>query len=60
MKLNGYTQKELAMRAGCTEAAMSRYINDLRTPNVEMLINIAIALGVTADELLNLNMEEKI
>ena len=48
MIYNGYTQKQLAMRSGCTESAMSRYIRNERTPSIRILKNIAIALGVTA------------
>lgn len=32
MKQYGYTQKELAAEVGVTEATMSRYINNSRTP----------------------------
>lgn len=52
MKKNGYTQKQLAMRSGCTECAISRYINNKREPSIKILKNLAIALGVTVDELL--------
>jgi transcriptional regulator with XRE-family HTH domain len=51
MKDNGYTQKQLAMRSGCTESAISRYVNNERTPRVKILKRLAIALGVTIDEL---------
>lgn len=52
MKANGYTQKQLAMRSGCTECAISRYVNNEREPRIKILKNLAIALGVTVDELL--------
>ena len=52
MKKNYYTQKELAIRSKCTEAAISRYVNNERTPNAWTLIHLALALGVTVDELL--------
>ena len=52
MKINYYTQKELAIRAGCTESAISRYIKGEREPAVRILKNLAIALGVTVDELI--------
>lgn len=51
MKENGYTQKQLAMRSGCTESAISRYIRNQRTPSIRVLKNLAVALGVTVDEL---------
>ena len=52
MKYNGYTQKQLAMRSQCTESAISRYISNEREPSIKILKNLAIALGVTVDELL--------
>ena len=51
MKENGYTQKELAIRAGCTESAISRYVRDERTPSIRVLKNLAIALGVTVNDI---------
>lgn len=51
MKKNGYTQKELAMRAGCAESAISKYTNNKRNPSIRLMKNLAIALGVTLDEL---------
>lgn len=52
MKENGYTQKQLAMRLQCTQAAISRYVSNEREPSVRILKNLAIALGVTVDELI--------
>lgn len=51
MKKNGYTQKELAMRAGCAESAISKYTNNKRDPSIRLMKRLAIALGVTLDEL---------
>ena len=51
MKENGYTQKELAIRAGCTESAISRYVRNERTPSIRVLKNLAIALGVTINDI---------
>jgi predicted transcriptional regulator len=53
MKENGYTQKQLAMRAQCTESAISKYVNNEREPNIRILKNLSIALGVTVDELIS-------
>ena len=52
MKENGYTQKQLAMRSGCTESAISRYVRNERTPSIRIMKNLAIALGVTVGELM--------
>lgn len=43
------TQEELARRLGITQAALSRYENDLREPDEDMLERLGDALGVTAD-----------
>lgn len=37
LKNNGLTQKELADKVGCTEAAMSRYINGKRNPKGQVI-----------------------
>ena len=52
MEHNGYTQRQLAMRSCCTEASISRYVNNERTPSLKILKRLAIALGVTVDDLL--------
>jgi transcriptional regulator with XRE-family HTH domain len=52
MKENGYTQNQLAIRADCTESAISYYINNKREPCLRILARIAIALGVSVDTLL--------
>lgn len=43
------TQEELAGRLGITQAALSRYENDLREPDEEMVEKLGQALGVTGD-----------
>lgn len=43
----GLTQEELAEAAQVTQAALSRYENDLRAPEPEVLARLATALGVT-------------
>ena len=40
MEHNGYTQKQLALRSQCTEAAISRYVHDERKPNYKTLHNL--------------------
>jgi Zn-dependent peptidase ImmA (M78 family) len=46
-RARGLTQEELCAMAGVTQAAMSRYENDQRTPDGEVLDRIAEALGVS-------------
>lgn len=52
MKSNGLSQKELAIKAGVTESAMSYYAKGERTPRSDVLTRIAKALGTTTDYLL--------
>ena len=46
------TQKDLAARAGVTEAAISHYLKGDRTPRASVLTRIAEALGSTTDYLM--------
>ena len=52
IKMRRMTQKELAEKAGVTEAAMSHYIKGDRTPRSSVLSRIASALGTTSDFLM--------
>ena len=45
------SQKMLAKKTGMTEASISRYIKDERSPNLKALLKITDALGCTIDEL---------
>ncbi|MFC7572001.1 helix-turn-helix domain-containing protein [Klenkia terrae] len=51
-RAGGWTQGEIAERAGVTQATLSRWEHDLRTPSDEDLRSIAAAVGVTPDILL--------
>jgi len=46
-RAQGLTQAELAEKAGITQAALSRYENDLREPEVDALQRLAAVFGVT-------------
>ncbi|NMR20470.1 ImmA/IrrE family metallo-endopeptidase [Cellulomonas fimi] len=46
-RARGLTQDELSRAAEVTQAALSRYEHDLRTPEPEVLGRLALALGVT-------------
>ena len=52
MEKRHMNQKELALRAGVTEASISRYLNGKRRMSVETLFHISIALGTTMDGLM--------
>lgn len=45
----GMTQKDLAEKAGVSQAAVARWEDDTRSPASKSLMRIAAALGVTAD-----------
>lgn len=52
LKARRITQKELAAKAGITEAAISHYIKGDRTPRSAVLSRIATALNTTSDYLM--------
>lgn len=52
IKERGMTQVELAQRSGVSEAAISRYINGERVPDVFTLDKIACVLNCTIDDFL--------
>ena len=56
---NNYTQKELAIRSGCTPWSISRYINNVHVPGIKVMQRIATALGVTVDELRNIDLQRR-
>ena len=53
LKRRNMTQKDLAMKASVTEAAMSHYLKGDRTPRASVLARITDALGTSSDYLLN-------
>ncbi|MCD8008102.1 MAG: helix-turn-helix domain-containing protein [Clostridiales bacterium] len=52
MKERQMTQKELAIKAGVTEAAVSHYIKGDRCPRSSVLARLANVLGTTSDYLM--------
>ena len=48
----GYSQEELAKATGITQAALSHWENDKRTPNITFCIQLADFYGITVDELI--------
>ena len=47
------TQREVALKSGITESALSHYIKGDRTPHAKVLAKIAKTLDTTIDYLLN-------
>ena len=58
-KEKGYTQVELATRMGIAQTLVSDYERDKFRPHAEMIIRFAVALEVSADELLGLTEPKK-
>lgn len=52
LEKNNMSQKELAEKTLCTEAAISHYIKGDRIPRSSVLVKIAIALNTTSDYLM--------
>lgn len=50
---HGISQNELAKRACLEQGSISRYVSATQMPGIKAAINIANALGVTVDELIN-------
>lgn len=53
MEAKGITQKKLSQLSGITEASVSRYLKGCRTARLDIIVNFARALDVTAEYLLN-------
>lgn len=58
--LRNFTQKELAVKSGITDAAIRNYELGNRSPNKEQLIKIAEALNCDASALLDYGSSSKI
>lgn len=53
------TQGELARKTGITQAAISRWEDDLRIPSIESCIKLADFYGISLDELVGRDFKEK-
>lgn len=56
---SGITQRDLAQDIGVTESTISKYLSGERTPNGDILLNLATALNTTSDYLLGLSDTDK-
>ena len=52
LKARGITQRELGERIGCSESAISQYVNDRRSPDYETLLKMAEELDTSVEFLL--------
>lgn len=53
LQMHGISQNELARRSGLEQGSISRYANASQMPGIKAVVNIANALGITVDELIN-------
>lgn len=51
MKEEKINQKELSIKSGVSEASLSRYLSGALKPRMDIIINVAKALGVTPNVL---------
>lgn len=49
----GLSQNELAKRAGLEQGSISRYVSAIQMPGIKAVVNIANALRISVDELIN-------
>lgn len=59
-KEKGMTQLELAEKMRVTDKAVSKWERDLSCPDINSLPNLASALGVSVDELMQFNKESSV
>ena len=50
---SGYTQNELADKAGLSQAAISGYINNRKMPGIKAIVNLSYALDCRIDDLID-------
>ena len=58
-ELANLTQGELARETGITQAAISRWEDDLRMPNIESCMKLADFYKISLDELVGRDFKEK-
>ena len=58
-KRAGLTQKQLGAIVGSSEASLSFYESGKQMPDLDKLVQLATALGVSTDELLGHNQEQR-
>ncbi len=51
LKEKGLSQKQLAKMSNITEASLSRYLSGILKPRIDVIRNIALALGVSVSYL---------
>lgn len=59
VKSKNMTQKDLAKRAGMTEATLSRYLHHRRKISLDNVLKITLALGISVDEFIKIYYESE-
>ncbi len=54
MKENNLSARQLSLKTGISEAAISKYLSGVRTPHIEIVGRLADALNTTSDYLLGI------
>lgn len=58
MKENNLSARQLSVKTGISEAALSKYLSGVRTPHVEIVGRLAAALNTTSDYLLGIEKND--
>jgi transcriptional regulator with XRE-family HTH domain len=53
MRQNNITQRRLAIASGTTEASISYYLSERKTPSFKVIINLAYTLNCTVEDLID-------
>lgn len=59
-KEKGFTQETLAEKCSVTAQAVSKWENDITTPDISLLPTLAALFGITADELLGIRRADAV
>lgn len=58
MKENDLSARQLSIKTGISEAALSKYLSGVRTPHIEIVGRLAAALNTTSDYLLGIEKND--
>ncbi len=58
MKENNLSARQLSVKTGISEAALSKYLSGVRTPHIEIVGKLAAALNTTSDYLLGIEKND--
>lgn len=58
MKENNLSARQLSIKTGISETALSKYLSGVRTPHIEIVGRLAAALNTTSDYLLGIEKND--